>query len=98
MNAERANHASYLLADGRIVLAGGFQAVPQGGNMVRVGSQTVDIYHPGTNTYEAAEELLVPRLDAVHAVLPDGRLLVAGGTPAVGGAALPSAELFTPAQ
>ena len=96
MNTPRAGHMSYVLPSGWVVLAGGYQVVGPISGVDYVASQAVELYDPVTDTYRVAEDLLVPRLDAASAVLPDGRLLVIGGTSAAG-AVLQSAEIYSAA-
>ena len=76
-----------VLADGRVLVAGGFTNVDW--------SERAEIYDPATNTWSAAAPLATARTDAAAARLGDGRVLVTGGVGS--GGELASAELYDPA-
>src|ERR1700728_1180712 len=80
------------LPSGQVVIAGG---VADGGNVIA----NAEIYDPGSETFtqlptNPGTELTTPRFGAVAAPLPDGEVLIAGGSD--GSNALQSAELFNP--
>jgi hypothetical protein len=58
-------------------------------------TDTVDLYNHVTGTFAATDNLITGRQDFAQTSLPHGQILVAGGTDAAG-AALSSAELYTP--
>ena len=65
--------AAVRLANGNVLMAGGVGTLPQ-------ASSAAEIYHPKTNTWTATGSLNIPRdEDLVTALLPGGRVLVAGG-------------------
>jgi hypothetical protein len=77
------------LPDGQVLIAGGSDA----GNL-----QSAELFNPATDTFTALTasgltELQTARAFAVAAPLPDGQVLIAGGSAAGG---LKSAELFDP--
>jgi N-acetylneuraminic acid mutarotase len=78
-----------LLADGRVLLAGGTD------DHLRP-TAAATIYDPVTNTWTATGSLNVGRNLHTVTTLPDGRVLVTGGIDATG-ATLGSAELYNPA-
>ena len=80
MATARAEHTATLLADGRVLIAGG-----QGGV---VGS--AELYDPKTGTFSATGSMVVARTDHTATLLSDGRVLI------VGGSGLASAELYDP--
>ena len=80
------------LPNGQVLIAGG---VPDGGNVI----PNAEIYDPGSETFtqlptNPGTELTTPRFGAVAAPLPDGEVLIAGGSN--GSSFLQSAELFNP--
>jgi len=80
------------LPNGEVVIAGG---VADGGNVI----PNAEIYDPGSETFTQLPtnpntELTTPRFGAVAAPLPDGEVLIVGGSD--GSTALQSAELFNP--
>ena len=79
------------LADGRVLVAGGNSGF-SGSGSVLTGAQ---IYTAGSG-WKATGAMRVARFDQAAALLPDGRVLVAGGSDAAG-TALASAELYDPA-
>lgn len=72
----RGFHAATLLADGRVLVTGGFSAVD--------GSTTAstEVYDPSTGRFTAAGAMQVPRTVHAAVLLTDGRVLVLGGQPA----------------
>lgn len=87
----RFGHSATALADGRILVAGGWR---YGGtsplNPPLAGAQ---IYDPARDAWAAASPLLRPRAEHAAAALPDGRVLVTGG---LGHAPLSDAEVYDP--
>ena len=92
MSNGRQIHTATLLADGRVLVAGGYEA----GNITLASA---DLYDPATDTFSATGSLAAARGFHTATLLSDGRVLVAGGGPAswsVGDAFLTSAELYDP--
>lgn len=83
----RYKHATILLGDGRVIVLGGSDRRDRNGKLT-----LVERYDSGAGAFVAAGRLLEPRYKIAGAVLllPDGRLLVAGGAP--------RAELYDPAS
>jgi hypothetical protein len=80
------------LPNGQVLIAGG---VADGGNVI----QNAEIYDPPSETFtqlatNPGTELTTPRFGAVAAPLPNGDVLIAGGSN--GSSYLQSAELFNP--
>jgi N-acetylneuraminic acid mutarotase len=89
----RANHTATLLADGRVLLAGGHVAAQGGGATV---TATCEIYNPATNSWSPTGALHEARTTHGSVRLPDGRVLVIGGSNLEKGP-LASAEIYDPA-
>src|SRR5439155_1344097 len=92
MAEARSSHVAVRLHDGRVLVAGGINA------MTRLA--TAELFDPGTGAWSSVANMNFPRLGHAAVLLGDGRVLVIGGArsnnvvePAVGG----SAELFDPA-
>lgn len=86
MSAGRAAHTATALADGRILVAGGF---------VTAGSPIgAELYDPSTERFSPLPPMRVTRHSHTATMLPDGRVLIAGGYAA--GGATNAVELFDP--
>jgi N-acetylneuraminic acid mutarotase len=73
MNYGRAFHATALLNDGRVLVAGGFD------NELRTLSSS-EVYDPDTQTWTLVDDMEEPRFFVSASVLHDGRVLVVGGS------------------
>jgi hypothetical protein len=82
----RSGHTATLLADGRVVIAGGYD-----GDYL----SSVEVFDPRTNDFEAAGPLLEGRSGHTATLLPDGRILIVGGV-GRGWTFLGSAEIYDP--
>lgn len=104
IQAHRGEHALTLLRDGRVLAVGGVSGAVYGPSAHRSDSDhrfdSVDLFDPATDSWQAAAPLLRGRLDHGATLLPDGRVLVAGGCcagPSDGRHdELTSAELYDP--
>jgi N-acetylneuraminic acid mutarotase len=88
----RDNHTATLLADGRVLVAGGLS-----GPKVSVAS--AEVYDPANGSWTATGSLATGRYWHTATLLPDGKVLIAGGAAQTGGGGEPtlaSAELFDP--
>ena len=98
LNEARAFHTASLLADGRVLVAGGSEVDPQGDSLVPMDS--AELYDPVAGTFTAVGPMTIPRGgtsmccgdmgDLSTTVLPDGRVLIAGGSEE------PGLDLFDP--
>jgi hypothetical protein len=84
---DREQHTATLLADGRVLVAGG----DDNGSL-----DSAQIYNPSTGKWRTVESTTTARAQHTAALLSDGRVLVAGGSPGEEGDPLDSAELFDP--
>ncbi|HKY26887.1 MAG TPA: kelch repeat-containing protein [Pyrinomonadaceae bacterium] len=87
MRGQRAAHTATLLADGGVLVAGGFAGA--GGSLA-----SVEIFDPATEMFAPAENLNAPRAGHSATLLSNGKVLIAGG---YNGNYLASAELYDPA-
>jgi hypothetical protein len=98
MHASRLRPTATLLQDGRVLIAGGNRNVPS-----LASPPDAEIYDPQLEAFRSAGNLETTRYEFTASLLADGSVLIAGGYPASytegdlgSGAALASAELFTP--
>ena len=90
MKNVRLDHAAVLLADGRVLVAGGTDA---NGTALK----TAEIYDPKTGHWTMTGTMPTPRAGFTMTVLPDGRVVAAGGYSSNPTDALAAADLFDPA-
>ena len=83
----RANQTSTLLADGRVLAAGG---VPDATSALA----TSELFDPSIAAFATGAVMASPRSDHASIRLPDGRVLVMGGRNAQPGTVLSSTELY----
>jgi hypothetical protein len=91
MTHARSTHTATALADGRVLLAGGYDA--------DLTTASADLYNPATGTFAATGPMTAARGFFTATLLSDGRVLVAGGTPSSwdqSGPELASTELCDP--
>lgn len=89
MTTPRGGHTATLLANGKVLLAGGFfnSSVPH---------NSAELYDPATRTFAPLAATMAARREGhVASVLLDGKVLIAGGQSSH--VALASAELYDPA-
>jgi hypothetical protein len=92
MNSARANATATLLANGKVLIAGGF------GDAGALSS--TELYDPATNTFAPSNSTAVmnsPRANATATLLPNGKVLIAGGQAGGSLFSLSSTELYDPA-
>jgi N-acetylneuraminic acid mutarotase len=90
LSVARAQYTATLLANGMVLAAGG--AGSPGGT---VDLASAEIYYSITNAWSPAGTLTVPRRRHTATRLPNGKVLIVGGTNT--GSAIASAELYDPA-
>jgi hypothetical protein len=90
MNVERAAHTATLLPDGKVLIAGGFRE--EGTSEIAIAS--AEIFDPVTNTFTVTSDMNEPRNGHTATLLPNGKVLLAGGWNQQGRTA--TAELYDP--
>ncbi|HXR36798.1 MAG TPA: kelch repeat-containing protein, partial [Candidatus Binataceae bacterium] len=107
MSQARYHHTATLLSDNTVLVTGGDNG---GGLLVATALISAELYDPTTNKFTSPGDMFSPRTWQTATKLQDGKVLVAGGSPAVDSAidpttgtgtglpigALPSAELYDP--
>jgi hypothetical protein len=91
MLSARASGTATVLADGRVLLTGGYPGEGQ------LPTAAAELYDPVTGRFESVGSLVVGRADQSATLLPDGTVMVAGGFDARGEALL-STEVFDPTR
>jgi len=92
MAVPRAFHTATLLNNGKVLIAGG-QAYDAQHTSSFPGS--AELYDPSTGTFSITGSMTVPRIFHTATLLPDGKVLLAGGR-GYDGLSLSSAELYDP--
>jgi Kelch motif len=85
----RASGTATLLADGRVLLTGGYSGEGQ------PPQSTAEVYDPEAGQFEPVASMRTARAEQSATLTPDGRVLIAGGRNA-DGQALRSTEWFDP--
>jgi hypothetical protein len=89
--AARGFQTASLLLDGRVLIVGGND---QGWGAGFLAS--AEIYNPRTGKFTATGPMTTERASHTATVLPDGRVLIAGGASSNGPESLASAEIYNP--
>jgi len=92
MHEFRASHTATVLQDGRVLVAGGFKKAPDGRSQIYF--RTAELFDPKTQSFSQTGDMNVRRAGHTATLLPDGRVLLAGGFTEQGMTA--SAELYDP--
>ena len=92
MTANRGDHTATLLADGKVLIAGGADTDPTG-----TGLASAELYDPGTGTFTQTGSMAVGRYLHTATLLQNGKVLIVGG--ALTSTSVPdaSAEVYDPA-
>jgi hypothetical protein len=94
MSIVRSEHTATLLPDGRVLIAGGATGV----GLTSQATPSTELYDPRTGKFTSGGTMTAGRMDQTATLLPDGRVLIAGGIylgPA-GGTPVRTAELYNP--
>ena len=96
MKARRTNHTATLLKDGRVLIVGGTDGWLD--ESLNTGDiEIAEIYDEATGTFSTAGRMSSVRFKHTATLLPDGRVLVAGGSANYSDTGTNSAEIFDPA-
>jgi Putative Ig domain/Galactose oxidase, central domain/Kelch motif len=95
MNTPRDEERATLLANGKVLLTGGFVSYQTG-----LSTSSAEIFDPATNTFTTTGNMSVARAHPTASLLADGTVLVAGGVPDTGATtpASPTADIFNPSN
>ncbi|MGH9783321.1 MAG: Kelch repeat-containing protein [Terriglobia bacterium] len=88
MSAARAAHSATPLADGRVLIAGGFAA--------EGSAHGAEVYEPDAQRFSQLSPMITSRHSHTATVLKDGKVLIVGGYGA-GTTTIATAEIFDPA-
>ena len=89
MGTPRAHQAAVLLADDRVLVAGGYAGADSN------ALSSAEIYDPASGVFLPAGSLATARVADIAVLLQDGRVLVPGGTDGAGNV-LATCEIFDP--
>jgi len=92
MTTPRSGHAATLLPNGKVLITGGGQSTSLSSPELVLAS--AEIYDPDTGTFASTGSMTTARRLHTATLLPDGRVLIAGGSGTGGSSA--SAELYDP--
>jgi len=81
MAATRFGHTATLLANGKVLVAGGAGMAP-GATICCDPLASAELYDPASGIWTATGTMTIPRVDQTAVLLPDGRALVLGGADA----------------
>ena len=79
MTEPRAGHAAALLADGRVLIAGGATTDPDARSRAH-GTASAEIFDPATGRFTRTADMSLSREGASAFTLPDGGVLIIGGS------------------
>jgi hypothetical protein len=99
MTTARAGHSATLLRDGKVLIAGGWLTTeslrPMYPDVSALAS--AELYDPSSGTFTATGSMATARFGHTATLLPDGRVLIAGGSPTFGSrVALTNSEIYNP--
>lgn len=88
-------HTATLLLDGRVLVAGGDSSYAAAG---QTAESSAELYDPTNGAFSPTGNMATPRDGHTATLLPNGKVLIAGGGPRINGAgySLASAELYDP--
>jgi hypothetical protein len=93
MTSPRQFHTATVLANGKVLLAGGLISLNSGVGAIA----SAELFDPSTSSFTAVPPMKLPHRSHIAIKLTSGKVLVAGGIND-GGGTLPTAEIFDPAS
>ncbi len=80
LHEPRLLHTATLLRNGKVLIAGGGKYIDQGSGSFSISRlTTTELYDPATGLWSVADELHTQRIFHTATLLPNGKVLVAGG-------------------
>jgi Galactose oxidase, central domain/Bacterial Ig-like domain (group 2)/Kelch motif len=92
MTANRGDHTATLLANGKVLIAGGADQDPTG-----TGLASADLYDPSTGTFTQTGSMAVGRFLHTATLLQNGKVLIVGGALTSTSDPVATAEVYDPA-
>jgi hypothetical protein len=96
MTTGRTMHTSTLLADGRVLIAGGYGHGAEGPAGGRTALASAELYDPSTGTFTATRDMIAARGGHTAILLLNGTVLIVGGYGTGGYPDVAPAELYDP--
>ncbi len=96
MSAAREGHTATLLPDGKVLIAGGCNNIEAERIVCDRYLDSVELYDPATNEFADTGSMSQPRLGHTASLLPNGKVLIAGGT-SDGISVVNTSEIYDPA-
>jgi hypothetical protein len=93
MTEERGGHTATLLADGKVLIAGGGKT-NDGPSQLGDGSSSAEVFDPATGTFTLIGNMTAARVGQTATLLTDGRVLITGGW--TSSSPIATAELYDP--
>jgi hypothetical protein len=92
MTANRGDHTATLLANGKVLIAGGADQDPTG-----TGLASAELYDPSTGTFTQTASMAVGRFLQTATLLQNGKVLIVGGVLTSASEPVATAEVYDPA-
>ncbi|HHI80871.1 MAG TPA: hypothetical protein ENK02_12960 [Planctomycetes bacterium] len=100
LSVPRAGHTASLLPDGRVLITGGLSDISSALKAVGSMKKSTEIYDPKTGRFSAGPNMSRERIAHTASLLPNGKILIAGGISLNGFFRLPGmtsrCEIFDP--